>query len=152
MKGLHQSNGRGTCLAYLTGAMTSSSLQARACRRSCGCFACSPSYNIQPIAEAGSLTLAWDANTELNVGGYTSTKRHRKCQYTNNVNVGNVTTWTVNGLTDGQALLFRRCGVRPIRTAGLLSAEVDDIVPASDLVFSDPREISPRDRWEQFTH
>lgn len=64
-------------------------------------------------ALAGSATLTWDANTEPDLDGYKvyygTTARTGTCPqggYQTTLDVGNVTTYTLNGLTDGQVYYF----------------------------------------------
>ena len=71
------------------------------------------------VAHAQSVTLAWDANTEPDVAGYQVLYGDSSRQYTNTATVGNVTQWTVNGLTAGRTYYF---AVRAVNTAGLVSA------------------------------
>jgi hypothetical protein len=80
--------------------------------------------------EAGSITLSWDPNAEPDIAGYIVYYGPSSGNYTNNTNVGNVTTWTVPGLTDGQLYYF---AVRAYNTAGQqspLSAEVSGAIDA----------------------
>ena len=52
-------------------------------------------------AIASDVTLAWDANTESDLAGYKLYYGNASGAYQNNVDVGNVTTYTVKDLTDG---------------------------------------------------
>jgi hypothetical protein len=49
---------------------------------------------------ASSLTLAWNANPELNIKGYWIAYGTSSGVYTNGVSVGKVTTYTLQGLTN----------------------------------------------------
>src|SRR6266508_4436413 len=74
--------------------------------------------------EAASITLAWDPNSETDIVGYILHYGTVPAVYTTTVDVGNVTTWTVSGLTAGQQYCF---ALRAYNTSGLqspLSAEV----------------------------
>ena len=56
--------------------------------------------------EAGSVSLAWNPNPETNVVGYSVYYGTASGTYIGVVDVGNVTSWTVTGLTDGQLHYF----------------------------------------------
>ncbi|HRC73232.1 MAG TPA: fibronectin type III domain-containing protein [Candidatus Competibacter sp.] len=55
---------------------------------------------------AKQVTLAWDANTERNVGGYRIYYGPASRAYTSTVDVGNQTTYTVLDLEDGKPYYF----------------------------------------------
>jgi hypothetical protein len=79
-------------------------------------------------AQAGSVTLAWDPNTEPDFAGYIVLYGTASGVYTNQVDVGNQTTWTLTGLTDGLHYYFT---VKAYNQTGFQSApstEVDTIV------------------------
>ena len=57
-------------------------------------------------AHAGQVTLAWDANTDPELGGYKLYYGPTSGNYTGNVDVGNQTTSTLTGLTAGQTYYF----------------------------------------------
>ena len=50
----------------------------------------------------GTITLAWDANTESDLAGYKVYYGTASGSYGTPVNVGNVTTYQLTGLTPGQ--------------------------------------------------
>jgi len=56
--------------------------------------------------EAGSISLAWDANAEVDIAGYILSYGTASNTYTTTVDVSNVTAWTLAGLTDGQQYFF----------------------------------------------
>src|SRR5712671_658590 len=58
------------------------------------------------LAFAGQVTLAWDANTEPDLGGYKVYYGNAGGTYTANIDVGNVTTYSVTGLQDGLLYFF----------------------------------------------
>jgi hypothetical protein len=57
-------------------------------------------------AVAGQVTLAWDANTEVELSGYRIHYGTASGVYGTPTDVGNVTTYTVTGLADGQLYFF----------------------------------------------
>jgi len=60
--------------------------------------------------EAASITLAWDPNAEPTLSGYilyyATTSGAVSGTYSNSIDVGNVTQWTIAGLTNGQQYYF----------------------------------------------
>jgi len=80
------------------------------------------------LAEAGSVVLQWDANTEPDIAGYIVLYGTTSGVYTNQLDVHNVTTATVVGLADCSRFYFV---VRAYNTSGMQSAnsvEVSTIV------------------------
>jgi len=57
-------------------------------------------------AQAGQVTLAWDANTEPDLAGYKIHYGTASGNYSVHLDVLNVTSYTVTGLTDGQTYYF----------------------------------------------
>src|SRR5436190_2253051 len=58
------------------------------------------------VAIAGQVQLAWDANTEPDLAGYKVYYGSASGTYTANIDVGNITTYTVTGLQDGLLYFF----------------------------------------------
>ena len=89
-------------------------------------------------AYAGSLTLAWDPSASSDVGGYTIYYGTTTKTYTANVDAGNVTTYQVSGLTDGQKYFF---AVKAYNAAhsieSAFSNEISAIVPTSVALTAD---------------
>lgn len=54
----------------------------------------------------GEVTLAWDANDEIFLGGYTVSYGSVSLDYPVSIDVGNVTRFTVTGLPRGRKLFF----------------------------------------------
>jgi hypothetical protein len=78
-----------------------------------------------------SVTLAWDANTESDIGGYTLHWGTSSRSYDRSVDVGNVTQYTLTGLQEFQTYYF---AVRAYNTDALqsaYSAEVTKGIPAN---------------------
>jgi len=76
-----------------------------------------------------SVTLAWDANSEPDIAGYILYWGTASRSYSQSVDVGNVTQYTINGLNDLQTYYF---AVRAYNTDGLqsaYSAEVSKMIP-----------------------
>ena len=70
-------------------------------------------FSFSSIAFAGSATLTWSANAEPDLAGYKiyygTSPRSGNCPtggYPNSLDVGNVLTYTVNNLTEGQIYYF----------------------------------------------
>jgi hypothetical protein len=70
------------------------------------------------------VTLAWDPNSEPDLGGYIVYYGVRSRLYTNAINVGNVTTNTVTGLVEGVLYYF---AVTAYNTNGLESDYSDEV-------------------------
>lgn len=58
-------------------------------------------------AEAGQITLAWDANTEPDIAGYVIQWGPASAPFTNSTDAGNTTTWTLTSATEGVTYSFR---------------------------------------------
>ncbi len=71
-----------------------------------------------------SLRLAWDANVEPNIAGYRLYYGNTSGQYTQSMDVGNVTLATVSGLTEGLTYFF---AVTAYNTFGLESDPSNEI-------------------------
>jgi hypothetical protein len=87
-----------------------------------------------PPLEAGvvTATATWDANTEPDIDGYILSYGTQSGQYSNSIDVGNVTTWQVI-LSTGQRYYF---AVRAYNSSGLFS-------PFSQEAFFDPPNAPP---------
>jgi fibronectin type III domain protein/HYDIN/CFA65/VesB family protein len=82
-------------------------------------------------ADAGSLTLAWDANIESDIAGYIVYYGTTSGSYTSSVDVGNVTSYMMTSLADGQRYYF---ALKAYNTNGLrspYSTEVAGTVPTA---------------------
>jgi hypothetical protein len=88
-------------------------------------------------AQAGSVTLAWDPNSESDLAGYILLYGTAPGVYTNHIDVGNQTSWTVAGLTDGQHYYFAVKAYNQIGSQSAPSTEVDTIVTSPTLAFTD---------------
>jgi len=81
---------------------------------------------------AGSLSLAWDASTSTNVGGYKLFYGGTSKNYTSSVDVGNKTSYQVTGLTDGATYFFAMKAYDSARTTESgYSSEISAKVPLS---------------------
>src|SRR5258708_36585659 len=58
-------------------------------------------------ANAGTLTLAWDANTEPDIAGYVVEYGPASAPFTLSADIGNLTTWTLANATPGVFYSFR---------------------------------------------
>ena len=78
-------------------------------------------------ASAATVTLAWNANTETNIGGYVLVYGTSPGSYSGSVDVGNTTSRAVSSLTSGTRYYF---AVRAYNTSGVsgpLSSEVNEL-------------------------
>src|SRR5262245_316522 len=89
-------------------------------------------------AEAASVTLAWNANPEPDIAGYVIEYGNLPGVRTSGqIAVGNVTTFQVNGLTDGLPYYF---SIRAVNTSGVQSGpsiEVSKRVGIPNTAFAD---------------
>ncbi len=76
------------------------------------------------VANAATLTLAWDRNNEADIGGYVLYWGTQSGVYTSNSNVGNVTEKQVTGLADGTIYYF---AVKAYNSAGLMSGYSNEV-------------------------
>ncbi|OPY79365.1 MAG: Fibronectin type III domain protein [Syntrophorhabdus sp. PtaU1.Bin153] len=74
------------------------------------------------------VTLAWNANTESTLAGYRIYYGTVSGNYTSNIDVGNVTTFTVTGLNDGVTYYF---AATAYDTSRIESAYSNEVVKAS---------------------
>jgi hypothetical protein len=88
---------------------------------------------------AGSATVSWNANTEPDLAGYKiyygTAPRSGACPtggYPNVQNVGNVTTYTFNNLTNGVTYYFSVTAYDTSNNESTCSAEVSKVIPAAD--------------------
>lgn len=89
-------------------------------------------------ALAGSATLTWNANTEPDLAGYKvyygTSARTDSCPqggYQTTLNVGNVTTYTLNNLTDGQTYYFSVTAFDTSNNESCFSNEVSKLIVPS---------------------
>src|ERR1700730_5021923 len=87
-------------------------------------------------AEAGSLTLAWDANVESSLAGYVLVYGTQPGVYTTSVDVGNLTSFQVNNLTVGRRYYFSAQAYNAARVRSPLAMETSGIVPGFTLTIS----------------
>ena len=81
----------------------------------------------------GSITLAWDPNLEPDVAGYVVYFGAASGKYTNRVDVGNVTTYTVTGLAEGTDYFFAVTAYNSSRLESDYSNEISYRLPGSGL-------------------
>ena len=79
--------------------------------------------------EAASISLAWDANEKSDLAGYIVSYGTTSGVYTNQVTVGNQTTWTLTGLTAGQHYYFALKAYNHAQLQSPFSVEVDGVAP-----------------------
>ena len=76
------------------------------------------------VANAATLTLAWNRSPEPDIAGYVVHWGTQPGVYTSSSNVGNVTTQQVTGLADGTVYYF---AVKAYNTAGLMSGYSSEV-------------------------
>src|SRR5262245_35996377 len=85
-------------------------------------------------AEAASLTLAWDASAGPDLAGYQLSWGSSSGTYTQTLDVGNRTSWTVTGLLEGTTYFFV---VRAYNSARVFSAASGEISGRSNQSVAD---------------
>ncbi|KKS28477.1 MAG: Fibronectin, type III domain protein [Parcubacteria group bacterium GW2011_GWA2_43_11] len=116
-------------------------------------FACAVLFfSFTENALAGSVTLKWNANSEQDIANYKlyygTTTRTGNCPrggYSNSINVGNVTTYTLSNLTNNRTYYFSLTAIDTSNNESCFSTQISRKVPAKDTrvpnvsVFNIPR-------------
>jgi fibronectin type 3 domain-containing protein len=89
-------------------------------------------------AFAAQITLAWDPNTESDLAGYRIHSGSASGSYTMHIDVHNVTSYTVTGLTDGQSYYFAATAYDSAGNESGYSNQVSYSVPAANGAPSTP--------------
>jgi PKD repeat protein len=93
-------------------------------------------YN--PSAGGASVNLAWNASPSANTGGYIVAYGQNSGSYTANVDVGNVTSYTVQGLQEGSKYYFAAKAYNSDRTLqSAYSNEVNLTIPVAIALTAD---------------
>src|SRR5438309_6171194 len=79
-------------------------------------------------------TATWNPNPEPDIAGYILSYGTQAGAHPTSIDVGNLTTWQVTGVTPGQIYYFV---VQAYNTSGLIS------VPSAEVVFTDPLPSPP---------
>lgn len=79
-------------------------------------------------ANAGQVSLAWDANTEADLAGYKLYIGNSTGIYQSNIDVGKVTTYTVTGLQEGLLYFFAVTAYNTSANGSGYSDEVSTVV------------------------
>jgi len=87
---------------------------------------------------AAQVTLAWDPNTESNLAGYRLHYGTASGSYTVHLDVHNVTSYTVTGLTEGQTYYFAATAYDDRGNESGYSNQVSHTVPAANAAPSKP--------------
>ena len=82
-------------------------------------------------ATAGSVSLAWDPNTETDLAGYQLYYGQSSGNYQFTVDVGNQTTYTLSGLADGQTYYFAVTAYDTSGNESNFSSEVSTTIPGT---------------------
>lgn len=93
---------------------------------------------------AGSITLAWDANTEPDLAGYNIYYGQTSGDYGTSLNVGNVTERTITGFVNGKTYYFAATAYDEDNNESAFSEELVhtfDGVPVSDEKPNPPKSI-----------
>src|SRR3954465_11409863 len=85
------------------------------------------------VAQAASVTLAWDKSPDASVTGYTVYWGNQSGSYPGSLNVGNVTQAQIAGLTDGTPYYFV---VRAYNASGTVSAPSVEVSRRVGIPFS----------------
>jgi hypothetical protein len=102
------------------------------------------------FALAGSSTLQWNANTEIDLAGYkiyygttsrtgTDPKTCTMCGYSTKIDVGKVTTYTINNLTNSQTYYFSVTAYDTSNNESAFSSQVSKLISMSADFNSDGR-------------
>lgn len=98
-------------------------------------------FSLNGLAHSAQVTLAWDPNTEPDLNGYKIYYGLISAQYTDSMDVGNQTTYTVSHLGDGTTYYF---------AATAYDTEGDESDFSNEVVFNTPPEcaysVSPTDQ------
>jgi type IV pilus assembly protein PilY1 len=85
---------------------------------------------LSQFALAAQINLAWDANTESDLAGYKVYYGTSSKSYTNSIDVGNVTTYTLTGLTQGQTYYIAITAYNTSSSESGYSGEVSGVATA----------------------
>jgi hypothetical protein len=81
-------------------------------------------------AQTGSATITWTASPSANVTGYVVFYGTSSGDYSSGVPVGNVTSVTINGLTNGQTYYFTAVAMNNSGNVSSMSPEISGLVGA----------------------
>ena len=88
-----------------------------------------------PSALAATVNLAWDPSTGSNIAGYKIYYGTSSKNYSNNVNVGKNTTYSVSGLTAGTKYYFAATAYNTSNSESAKSSELTYTIPATSSSF-----------------
>ena len=92
-------------------------------------------YPVKVIA--GSVSIAWDPNTETDLAGYKVYVGTSPGTYTQTIDVGNVTTFTISDLTDGETYYVALTAYDIFANESGSSTEVSSTPPQAALALPD---------------
>ncbi len=93
---------------------------------------------ITSVQATGSVTLAWNRNTNPIVAGYTVYYGGASATYTNTVNAGSATNATISGLVQGISYYFAATAYASSGVESPLSSEVSYLVPINVPIVNQP--------------
>jgi hypothetical protein len=88
------------------------------------------------VPHAAEMTLAWDANTESDLKGYIVYYGTSSKNYDHSIDVGNVSTCTIPGLTKGQTYYLAATAYDTSLNESAYSEEITYTVPTSTLSYT----------------
>ena len=93
-----------------------------------------------PIAYSAQLTLVWNPNTEVDLAGYKIYYGTASRTYGNSINIGNVTIYTLTGLSAGQRYFIAVTAYNEFGESGY-SNEVNGVAPTSQTPLNNTTEF-----------
>jgi len=88
-------------------------------------------------AKAGSVSIAWDPNTEADLAGYKVYVGTSPGTYSQTIDVGHVTTFTISDLTDGETYYLALTAYDIFANESGFSNEVSTTLPQAALALPD---------------
>ncbi len=90
-----------------------------------------------PLTAIGSVSLTWDANTEADLAGYKLHIASSPGMYTQTIDVGHVTSFTVSNLISGETYYFALTAYDIFANESGFSTEIRKTVPKAPTPLAD---------------